>query len=196
MTTTEPNYKERIIAHRGNLYGADPLTENSPEAILHAIDEGFPVEFDFRITGDLTSDFTTLGIGLGHDSAQYELTPELMIVLQEDAKAFLHAKDGISYVSNMANWDDIFHNIHVDLFYNDTDLVTVTYNGYKWLHPDFDNKFDLIAFGVVDDRTVFVLGEDQRELAVYLLKYTDALVCCDYGASLVATLEANDFSNT
>lgn len=185
--------KQRIVAHRGNLYGEEYLTENSPEAILHAIENGYAVEFDFRVVGDLTSDFDYLQIGLGHDESEFELTSELMDALldRKRTKAFLHARDGISFLSNYALFPDIFQsNLNIDLFYNDKDTVAITMNGCKWIHPDFDSKFDLQVFGVIDDSYVFVLGEDQWDLALYLLKYTEANVCCDYGAIIVAELQS------
>lgn len=184
-------YKERIIAHRGNLYGSDPLTENSPEAILHALNEGFSVEFDFRIIGGLfINEDKPLNIGLGHDAVQYQLTSELGIAIQEkrSSKIFLHAKNGITFITNLEILNDTFP-LNVDIFYNDADAVALTANGYKWIHPDFDDKFEIQAWMLTDDKTVFVLDESQYEVAKYLLQNTESLVCCDYGAKLLTELQ-------
>ena len=36
----------KLIAHRGNVNGPDPLTENTPEKIESAITAGYDVEID------------------------------------------------------------------------------------------------------------------------------------------------------
>ena len=36
----------RLIAHRGNLNGPNPLTENDPTRITYCIEEGYDVEID------------------------------------------------------------------------------------------------------------------------------------------------------
>ena len=38
----------RLIAHRGNLNGPNPLVENDPQRITYCIDEGYDVEIDVR----------------------------------------------------------------------------------------------------------------------------------------------------
>ena len=50
----------KIIAHRGNLNGPDPETENTPNQILKAIDAGFEVEVDMWFHGQNR-------LMLGHD---------------------------------------------------------------------------------------------------------------------------------
>lgn len=58
----------KIIAHRANLDGPNPLTENSPEQIDKAISMGFDVEIDIRYN------ITTQTLHLGHDSPDYQIT--------------------------------------------------------------------------------------------------------------------------
>ena len=54
----------KIIAHRGNLDGPCPETENNPEQINKCLDFGYDVEVDVRW------DPATDRIWLGHDDAQ------------------------------------------------------------------------------------------------------------------------------
>ena len=39
----------KLIAHRGNIDGPNPETENTPEQIVKCIDQGYDVEVDIRI---------------------------------------------------------------------------------------------------------------------------------------------------
>ena len=58
----------KLIAHRGNINGSDPLEENSPEYIEAAIAEGYDVEIDIRY------DTFDKKLYLGHDEPQYVTT--------------------------------------------------------------------------------------------------------------------------
>ena len=58
----------RLIAHRGNLNGPNPLVENDPQRITYCIDEGYDVEIDVRY------DHHTNMLWLGHDEPQYKIT--------------------------------------------------------------------------------------------------------------------------
>ena len=40
----------KIIAHRGNINGSNPLTENQPETIDKAIELGFDVEVEYKFS--------------------------------------------------------------------------------------------------------------------------------------------------
>jgi len=58
----------KLIAHRANLDGPDPSTENSPEQIISCIEQGYDVEIDVRY------DPLTDRLWLGHDEPQYMIT--------------------------------------------------------------------------------------------------------------------------
>jgi glycerophosphoryl diester phosphodiesterase len=53
----------KLIAHRGNINGPNPLRENSIDYIEEAISEGFDVEIDLRVEDNQCY--------LGHDDPQY-----------------------------------------------------------------------------------------------------------------------------
>ena len=57
----------KIIAHRGNLNGPNPLTENDPKRITQCIEDGYDVEIDVRF------DPTTETLWLGHDEPQHKI---------------------------------------------------------------------------------------------------------------------------
>ncbi len=56
----------RLIAHRANLNGSSPKTENSPEAIQQALAAGYQVEVDVWADGRK--------LMLGHDKGVYPTT--------------------------------------------------------------------------------------------------------------------------
>ena len=103
----------RIIAHRGNLAGPDPATENTPEVLRQAIALGFDVEVDVWTTPD--------GFALGHDHPD---TPIPDAFLDEIGPfAWLHCKDLASLVA----LKDRFH-----CFFHDKDVYTLTSRGVIW----------------------------------------------------------------
>ncbi len=182
--------KSRLVAHRGNINGAKPEVENLPQYILAALNEGFSVEADFRmIYNFLDNEDADAQIYWGHDKPDYQspvsFGDDLVAAVQNtDKLVYLHAKDPVTFVSHAKAFPEIFP-FSIDLFYNEADAVTMTLNGKFWIHPAFDSKFELQILGAIDENFVFVLDEDQKDLAKYLLKYTEASVCCDYVGELV-----------
>ena len=78
-----------IIAHRANLHGPDPDTENSPRRIHEALKLGFDVEIDLWV---VDSEFF-----LGHDQPQYKIVPDFL----KKKGMWIHCKnvDALKYVS-------------------------------------------------------------------------------------------------
>ena len=70
-----------IISHRANLEGRNPKTENHPDQIFRAIEEGFDVETDAW--------FEDGKWYLGHDEPTYEVDDKFL----ELPKLWLHAKN-------------------------------------------------------------------------------------------------------
>uniref|UniRef100_A0A6C0J8U3 GP-PDE domain-containing protein n=1 Tax=viral metagenome TaxID=1070528 RepID=A0A6C0J8U3_9ZZZZ len=106
----------KIIAHRGNLNGPCPETENTEEAIEVAIENGFDVEIDvWCLDGRLW---------LGHDrpdrvvdeSFLYRNGSRLWIhcknltalmILRQDFQCFFHDKDAYTMTSYGVVWGNI-----------------------------------------------------------------------------------------
>jgi len=94
-----------LISHRGNVSGMNPRSENSPEYVQLALDQGYHVMVDVWLVGNAH-------LALGSDHPQYPVTTEfvknhkvicnarssetLEVLLHEGAHCFYHKRD--SYV--------------------------------------------------------------------------------------------------
>jgi hypothetical protein len=107
----------KIIAHRGNLDGPNPLRENSPDYIDEAIEAGFDVEIDLRHKDHQ--------FYLGHDDPQYHI-PMTWLVKRKD-KLWIHCKDLESL--------DVISSSPVDFhyFWHENDRYTLTSKGIGWV---------------------------------------------------------------
>lgn len=147
----------KLIAHRGNINGADPLNENNPDYIDEAISKGYDVEIDIR--RNLFEDV----FYLGHDEEQYAVTPYWLAQRMENL--WIHCK----------NIDALFHFVHntggYNYFWHQEDDYTLTSKGYIWTYPgktytpksiivmpewNSETKFEdlkaLSCFGICSDR--------------------------------------------
>lgn len=108
------------ISHRGNINGANPSLENSPNYILTAIEKGFEVEVDIWIENNI--------IYFGHDAPQYIVSPELFYKIRD--YAWFHCK----------NLDALNHFIKfyptARFFWHQQDDFTLTSNNYIWTYPN------------------------------------------------------------
>jgi hypothetical protein len=107
------------ISHRGNINGAIPELENSPDYIIKAIDKGFDVEIDVWIKNNI--------IYFGHAEPQYLISPELFYKVRDHA--WFHCK----------NLDALNHFIKfyptARFFWHQEDMFTLTSNNYIWTYP-------------------------------------------------------------
>jgi glycerophosphoryl diester phosphodiesterase len=111
----------KLIAHRGNIDGPNPLIENRPETIDKAIDLGFDVEIDIRY------DTFDGQFYLGHDDPQYVVTPYWLAQRME--KLWIHCK----------NIDALYHFATktggYNYFWHQEDDYILTSKGYIWTYP-------------------------------------------------------------
>ena len=105
----------KIISHRGNIQGRNPVLENSKEYIIASISAGYDVEVDVWFIKDR--------LYLGHDEPQHEVNLKF---LQND-ELWCHAKN-ISALQYM-----LLHNVHC--FWHQEDSYTITSRGYIWAYP-------------------------------------------------------------
>lgn len=111
----------KLIAHRGNIDGPNPLTENRPETIDRAIKLGFDVEIDIR--------YDTLDgqLYLGHDDPQYTVTPYWLA--QHMDNLWIHCK----------NIDTLYYFVTktggYNYFWHQNDDFTLTSKNYIWTYP-------------------------------------------------------------
>lgn len=82
----EVNDRRRIIiAHRANLNGPDPSSENKIESIRIALRLGYDVEVDAWCSGD--------DLWLGHDKPEIKIAPQIRAWLFSLRRIWWHAKD-------------------------------------------------------------------------------------------------------
>lgn len=107
----------KIISHRGNLIGPNPLRENSPDYIEEAISEGFDVEIDLRVEDDQCY--------LGHDDSQYFVTMEWLRKYKD--VFWIHCKntEALEKISSAS--------IRFNYFYHESDQYTLTSMGIGWV---------------------------------------------------------------
>jgi len=143
----------RFIAHRGNIFGPNPLYENSPEYILNAIHQGYDCEIDIWV-------FSEHNIFLGHDYPQYKISVDF--ILNYIDSLWIHCKNETAlYYCNILSR---IYNIHY--FYHDKDHYTITSKNIIWgnigrivlpgsicVMPEYSNYgFDLcICGGICSD---------------------------------------------
>ena len=111
----------KLIAHRGNIDGPNPETENTPEQIVKCIDQGYDVEVDIRI------DIKTNTLWLGHD------TPDHMItwwwLAGKSKNLWIHCKDIQTLHEFSANTSGY------NYFWHQNDDYTLTSKNYIWSYP-------------------------------------------------------------
>lgn len=111
----------KIIAHRGNIDGPNPLIENHPDTIDTAISMGFDVEIDIRYD-NFDNKFY-----LGHDDPQYVVTAYWLAERMENL--WIHCK----------NIDALYHFAHktggYNYFWHQTDDFTLTSKNHIWTYP-------------------------------------------------------------
>ncbi len=107
----------KIIAHRGNIEGPNPSTENTVEAIEYAIQLGFDVEIDVYVVDDKAY--------LGHDKPDREVS--ISFLNNNKTKLWIHAKNIEALVS--------FTVMKFNTFYHTTEDYVLTRSGYIWAYP-------------------------------------------------------------
>ena len=104
-----------LIAHRGNINGANIDKENSPEYVNSALKKGYNVEIDVWLEKDQWY--------LGHNKPQYKI--ELTYLLNN--LLWCHAKNIEAFRVMLGRG--------VHCFWHQEDDVTLTSRGYIWTYP-------------------------------------------------------------
>lgn len=105
-----------VIAHRGNLHGPNPLTENSPESIQDCLAYGFSVEVDVWMHQN--------SLWLGHDEPTYKISDTSKLLYD---KVWCHAKN--------LEAAEALKNMGAHFFWHENDTITLTSKGYFWTFP-------------------------------------------------------------
>ena len=104
----------KLISHRGNIHGKEPLQENHPWHIKKALNKGYDVEIDVWFDN---------GWWLGHDNPQHKISIDYL----NDSRFWIHCKNlkALAYLQNT----------RLNYFWHDTDQYTLTSNGWIWSYP-------------------------------------------------------------
>jgi hypothetical protein len=142
----------KIISHRGNLYGPNPSTENSPDQLLRAIALGYDVEVDvWYVDGKIM---------LGHDHPQHEVDKQFINKIINSA--WFHCKN----VQAMAFFDS--QSLGYNYFWHQNDDYALTSHKILWTFPGLE----------VDDRCVVVMPEAYGKTRSEVINYWG--ICTDY----------------
>lgn len=148
----------KLIAHRGNIDGPNPIKENSPEYIEHAIENGFDVEIDIRY------DTFDKSFYLGHDDPQYIVTQYWLGQYMD--KLWIHCKniEALYYFTNNTGG--------YNYFWHQSDDFTLTSKNYIWTYPG----------KTYTSRSVIVMPEWECEIEKLLdfRAYSCYGICSDY----------------
>lgn len=109
----------KLIAHRGNLNGPNPLTENNLRQIDVCIEKGYDVEIDLW-TGD--------GLWLGHDGPEYLITKEWLTFRQRNLWVHCKNVEAMMFLRERAP--------HMHWFWHQEDDYTLTSHGWVWAYPN------------------------------------------------------------
>lgn len=111
----------RLIAHRGNINGPNPLEENKPEYIEAAIAQGFDVEIDVRY------DTFDNQIYLGHDKKQYVI--DWFWFAKYRDYLWIHCKN------IQALYEFSYETSGFNYFWHQNDDFTLTSTNKIWTYP-------------------------------------------------------------
>jgi hypothetical protein len=147
-----------FIAHRANINGPDPTTENNPTQIIAALQAGWEVEIDVRYLNGRWY--------LGHDSAQYEIHEQFL----NNTRFWCHAK-------NIEALYRLLSNGCVKVFMHDEDdavIVADTGNASKWIwtHPK-TNQLTNRSIAVMPENAIWTMEQLSRAVGI----------CSDYVAN-------------
>jgi hypothetical protein len=108
------------IAHRGNVDGAKPESENHPFQLVATISAGFEVETDIWVEEGL--------FFLGHDSPLYPIDESYIKDISK--YAWFHCKNLQALEKFSLEFPDLRY------FWHENDRFTLTSNGYIWTYPN------------------------------------------------------------
>jgi hypothetical protein len=111
----------KLIAHRGNIWGPDPKTENNPEQVLKCIEEGYNVEIDIRYEPKSET------LWLGHDEAQYKVS--WWWLAGKSSYLWIHCKDLITL------YEFVRKTSGYNYFWHQKDYFTLTSKQFIWTYP-------------------------------------------------------------
>jgi len=145
-----------FIAHRGNLYGPDPKTENTTsqiEHVLHTTD--YSIEIDVWCHNNK--------FYLGHDEPTIKINNAYDYL--NNPRFFIHAKN----LSALTHLTRVLNKPHI--FSHDKDPVVLTYpRGFAWVYPGHP----------IDDYSICVMPETRSKMYKRSELFSCYGICTDY----------------
>ncbi len=153
----------KLIAHRGNIDGPNPLEENKPQYIENALSKGFHVEIDIRF------DQYDKKLYLGHDEPQYMI--DWFWLAKYKDFLWIHCKN-IEALYEFSHGTSGFN-----YFWHQDDDFTLTSRNYIWTYPGKPYT----------PKSVIVMPENSigRDKFDSLRVYNCFGICSDYVGELV-----------
>jgi hypothetical protein len=143
-----------LIAHRGNVNGADPNKENRISYLEDAISKGYQVELDVRMSRNQ--------IYTGHDKPLDLITNDWLKKFKN--KLWIHCKDikSLNYFASLNQYN---------YFWHENDAFTITSQGFILSHVD--NKIKKLSgqFIKINFENKKINGNFIGIMSDYLLKY-------------------------
>ena len=109
---------QKLISHRGNIFGPDVSKENSPSYILNTLEQGYDCEIDiWQVDSKLF---------LGHDEPQYQISIDFLTDQKDNL--WIHCKnfEALNYLNKMS---------HLNYFWHEEDRFSITSKGFIWTYP-------------------------------------------------------------
>lgn len=118
-----------FISHRGNLDGAKPKYENSPNYIDNALSKGFDCEIDIWVVNSK--------LYLGHDDPKYLINEQWLKT--RISNIWIHCKNiqSLEYFSNNSNT--------FNYFWHQNDVATMTSKKDLWVYPGYQPIINSIS---------------------------------------------------
>jgi hypothetical protein len=158
-----------VIAHRGNQEGPCPQWENHPEYIQTALNAGFHVEVDVRLSR-YSADHCMLGHG--PTDKKYEVPIKWL----EDSRLWCHAKDVKTFAT-------LLRNDQINCFFIQDDACTVTSKGFLWQSPPSTERLAACDWlsRAPEFNAICVMPESMDWDMSYPVSYHNCLgICTDY----------------
>jgi len=117
----------KIIAHRGNLYGPDPETENTQNQAQKCLDMGFDVELDLwyiKKTG---------GLMLGHDGPN--MPTDVTWIWAKSPMLWMHWKETDGIMWAIYGLSVCLEPLFANHFMHEKEPFARTTSGAYWLYP-------------------------------------------------------------
>jgi len=130
-----------IIAHRGNIGGADPAVENHPKQVDRCI-SGYTWNVEVDVWRDNGGRWW-----LGHDEPQYEV--DIGWLYTRSNFLWIHCKndDALCFLQNNPMSSEF------NYFWHESDDFTITSNGYVWAYPGKNVRKPCRAIAVMPELT-------------------------------------------